>query len=144
MKVPRPAVFLSCLVVAGTAGRSVRAEDAAASELPAPGSAVVDKAKGEVILSAKVQLPEGKPCIDSFGQRVQAFAGCAKAAGSDAKMAGYFVFLVDVDTETVYDGLIKLGCKPRVHYSIQEGRRRSGLRPETGPDDYLQGDPVVL
>jgi hypothetical protein len=123
---------------------SVRAEEPPASELPMPGNMVIDTMKGEVILSAKVQFPEDKPCINQFGQRVQAFAGCATAAGGDAKMAGYFVFLVDVETESVFDGLIKLGCRPRIHYSIQEGRRRSGLTPQTTSDDYLQGDPVVL
>lgn len=115
-----------------------------AQELPQPGSVVVDKTRGEVILSGKVQFPEGKPCINEFGERVQAFAGCATAAGGDAKMAAYFVFLVDVPTERVHDGLIELGCRPKVHYSIQEGRKRSGLKPETVPEDYLQGDPVVL
>ena len=115
-----------------------------ADELPKPGSVVIDAMKGELILSARVQFPDGKPCINDFGQRVQAFAGCATAAGGDAKMAGYFVFLVDVETEAVFEGLVKLGCRPRVHYSIQEGRKRSGLTSETSPDDYLQGDPVVL
>lgn len=115
-----------------------------AEELPKPGNVVTDKTRREVILSAEVQFPEGKPCINEYGQRVQAFAGCAKAAGGDAKMAGYFVFLVDVETEIVFEELQKLGCRPRVHYSIQEGRKRSGLKPTTGPEDYLQGDPVVL
>lgn len=117
---------------------------APAQELPQPGNLVVDENRREVILSAKVQFPEDKPCINEYGERVQAFAGCAKAAGGDAKMAGYFVFLVDVETEAVYDALIKLGCKTRVHYSIQEGRKRAGLRPETTAQDYLDGDPVVL
>lgn len=115
-----------------------------AARLPEPGSVVIDHQRGELILSAKVQFPEDKPCINEFGQRVQAFAGCATAAGGDARMAGYFVFLVDVDTETVFEGLMKLGCRPRVHYSIQEGRKRSGLKADTRPEDYLQGDPVVL
>ncbi len=117
---------------------------APASQLPQPGAIVIDNTRGEVILSAKVQFPEDKPCINEYGERVQAFAGCATAAGGDAKMAGYFVFLVDVDTETVFEGLMKLGCRPKVHYSIQEGRSRSGLKAETKPEDYLQGDPVVL
>lgn len=120
------------------------AQEPPANELPKPGSVVVDQKKGELILSAKVQFPEDKPCINDYGQRVQAFAGCATAAGGDAKMAGYFVFLVDVETEEVFDGLIKLGCRPKVHYSIQEGRKRSGLSEKTKPEDYLQGDPVVL
>lgn len=112
--------------------------------LPEPGAVVIDDVRQEVILSAKVQFPEGKPCINEYGQRIQAFAGCATAAGGDAKMAGYFVFLVDVPTETVHDALIKLGCRNKVNYSITEGRKRSGLKAETTTADYLQGDPVML
>jgi hypothetical protein len=59
-------------------------------------------------------------------------------------MAGYFVFLSDVPTENVYQALMTLGCKPRVHYSVQAGEKRTGLRPTTRPEDYLQGDPVSL
>jgi len=121
-----------------------RAGDGPAEQLPKPGTIVVDKGRSEVILSAKVQFPEGKPCINEFGERVQAFAGCATAARGDAKLAAYFVYLVDVPTEDVYKGLTELGCRPLVHYSIQEGRKRSGLSEKTVPEDYLQGDPVVL
>lgn len=112
--------------------------------LPQPGTILVNREKGELIACAVVQHPEDKPCIDDWGQRVQAFVGCSQAAGGDAKMAGYFVFLVDVPTEAIYDGLIQLGAKPQVHYSIQEGQRRAGLKATTKPEDYLQGDPVVL
>lgn len=112
--------------------------------LPEAGQAAVDRLRGEVILAAAVQYPKGKPCIDEYGERVQAFVGCTKAAGADATMAGYFVFLADVPAEDVHEALVKLGCKPRVHYSIQEGKKRTGLRPDTTPDNYLQGDPVLL
>jgi hypothetical protein len=112
--------------------------------LPKPGTLVLNKERGEVILCATVQHPKDKPCIDDWGERIQAFVGCSKAAGGDAKMAGYFVFLVDVPTEEVYQALIDLGAKTKVHYSIEEGRKHSGLKAETKPDDYLQGDPVVL
>ncbi|MCS7160900.1 MAG: YdjY domain-containing protein [Gemmatales bacterium] len=122
----------------------VLAADPPVPALPQPGNLIIDHTRGEVILSAKVQYPRGKPCIDEYGERVQAFVGCAQAAGGEAKMAEYFVFLVDVPTERVYEALLRLGCKPRVHYSIQEGRKRSGLKPTTTPDDYLQGDPVQL
>jgi hypothetical protein len=132
------------LAIVAAPAFSAGVEGAPAAELPKPGSVVVDRAKGEVLLSAKVQFPEGKPCINEYGQRVQAFVGCATAAGGDAKMASYFVFLVDTPTEKVFDGLIELGCRPLVHYSVQEGRKRSGLTEETSPEDYLQGDPVVL
>ncbi len=132
--------FLFGILFTGT----IEAADPPAKKLPAPGTIVVDETGREVILSANVQFPEGKPCINEFGERVQAFAGCATAAGGDAKMAAYFVFLVDVETEKVSEGLMKLGCRPKVHYSIQEGRKRSGLKADTKPEDYLQGDPVVL
>jgi hypothetical protein len=132
--------FLTTLAVVS----DLLAEAGPANSIPKPGEVSVDNARREVILSAKIQFPEGKPCINEYGKRVQAFAGCATAAGGDAKMAGYFVFLVDVDTEKVAESLMKLGCRPKVHYSIQEGRKRSGLKPETKPEDYLQGDPVVL
>jgi hypothetical protein len=112
--------------------------------LPNRGQAVIDRVRGEVILPAVVQYPKGKPCIDEYGERIQAFAGCSRAAGGDAKMAGYFVFLTDVPVEEIHQAMLTLGCKPRVHYSLQQGKKHTGLRPDTKPDDYLQGDPVVL
>lgn len=135
-------VFLSAFLTITSLATASAAPPA--DKLPDPGTVVIDDSRKEIILSAKVQFPEGKPCINDFGQRIQAFAGCATAAGGDAKMAGYFVFLVDVPTETVFDGLRQLGARPKVHYSIHEGRKRSGLKPETTAADYLQGDPVVL
>jgi hypothetical protein len=120
------------------------AAEKAYESLPKPGSLRVDKERGEVVLAAVVRHPRGKPCIDDWGQRIQAFAGCSKAAGGEAKMLGYFVFVADVATEDVYQALVDLGAKTRVHYSMEEGHRRSGLKPGTRPDDYLQGDPVVL
>jgi len=113
-------------------------------ELPQPGSLVANKERGEVILSAVVQHPKNKPCIDGWGQRIQAFVGCSKAADGDAKMADYFVFLVDAPVEEVYQGLVQVGAKSRVHYSMEEGHKRSGLKAETKEEDYLQGDPVLL
>ncbi len=137
-------LFVLAAFLTAAGGRAQTPEGVPAARLPEPGTVLADPARNEVILSAKVQFPEGKPCINEFGQRIQAFAGCAKAAGGDAKMATYFVFLVDVPTEQVFDALIKVGCRPLVHYSIQEGRKRSGLTADTRPENYLQGDPVVL
>src|SRR5205809_840983 len=39
------------------------------SPLPKPGTVHIDKERGEVVLSAKVQHPKGKPCIDDWGKR---------------------------------------------------------------------------
>jgi hypothetical protein len=112
--------------------------------LPKPGAVVTDKDRTEVILSAVIQHPKDKPCIGTYGQRIQAFAGCSKADGGDAKMAAYFVFPVDVPTETVHKALVAIGAKTRVNYSMEEGHRRSGLKTTTKPADFLQGDPVLL
>lgn len=136
--------FLVTVVASVLTITSGQASEKAYEKLPKPETIVVDRDRDEVILTGVVKHPEGKPCIDDWGQRVQAFVGCATAAGGDAKMAGYFVFLVDVPTETVHQGLIDLGAKPRVHYSMQEGNRRSGLTPKTTSADYLQGDPVII
>ena len=69
-------LWLFLAVGLATPSFSIGGDDAPADKLPSPGSVVVDEAKQEVILSAKVQFPEGKPCINEFGQRIQAFAGC--------------------------------------------------------------------
>jgi hypothetical protein len=122
----------------------LQADDKAFARLPQPDSILVNEDRCEVVLSATVQHPKGKPCIDDWGERIQAFVGCSKAAGGDAKMAGYFVFLAGVPTEQVYKGLVTLGAKTKVDYSMAEGKKRSGLSGKTGPDDFLQGDPVTL
>lgn len=139
------ACCLSFLTVAPLAAADREAPATGAYDsLPKPGTIRVNRERGEVILPAVVRHPKGKACIDDWGQRIQAFVGCSKAAGGEARMLGYFVFVVDVSTEEVYDGLVKLGAKSKVHYSMEEGHKRSGLKPSTKPDDYLQGDPVVL
>ena len=87
MKFPQITIYSLLLLALAT---QAMANDPPAKKLPKPGSVVMDGERREVILSAKVQFPEGKPCINEFGERVQAFAGCSTAAGGDAKMAAYF------------------------------------------------------
>jgi hypothetical protein len=135
--------LLLCLGMFAACAVALRAGEAD-ERLPRPGTVRVDRERGEVIVSAVVQHPRGKPCIDDWGERIQAFVGCKEAAGGDAKMAGYFVFLVDVPTEKVYQGLVDLGAKTRVSYSIQASKKHIGLKPTTKIEDYLDGDPVVL
>jgi hypothetical protein len=114
------------------------------ASLPGPGKILVDLEKKEVIVHALVQRPEGKPCIDDWGGRPQAFAGCRNTAAGEAIFADYFVFLTDAKTEEVYDGLISLGARTRRHITIKEGKKRAGLKHTTTESDYLQGDPVLL
>jgi hypothetical protein len=84
-----------------------------------------------------VQHPKGKPCIDSWGERIQAFVGAAKCSGRPAEFRDYFVFLTQADVEDICHGLVKLGAKSRFHCSREEGKKLAGR-------EYLQGDPVVI
>jgi hypothetical protein len=138
----RSFVFIAFLACFGCTSLETTAEKR--PSLPNPGDVLIDTDNGEIIFAAVVQHPDDKPCIDDWGRRVQAFVGCRRAAGGDAKMAGYFVFLTDLTTEQVHDALIRTGARPRVHYSMEEGHRRSGLKVETKPEDFLQGDPVII
>jgi len=104
---------------------------------PTGDEVMVDSERGEVRFAARVRHPVGKPCIDDFGQRIQAFVGCAKAGGRPAEFADYFVFLATADTEAVYRGLTGAGAASKAHVSRAEGRKRAGK-------DYLDGDPVEL
>ncbi|MBX6313986.1 MAG: hypothetical protein IRY99_13875 [Isosphaeraceae bacterium] len=126
-------LLLAALVVASDDTLAAMRPD----ELPRGDEVKVDTERGEVRFAAKVQHPRGKPCIDTFGQRIQAFVGCAKAGGRRTEFADHFVFLAPADTEAVYRGLTALGLNTKVHYSRAEGRQRAGK-------DFLQGDPVAL
>jgi hypothetical protein len=102
-----------------------------------PGGLVVDTERGEIRFPATVQYPRGKPCIDAWGQRIQAFLGCERSGGARSEFADFFVFLSGVDTAEVYKGLVEVGATTQAHYSRAEGRQRAGR-------DYLQGDPVAI
>jgi len=114
------------------------------NRLPSQGKVIVDKIRCEVRFQAIVQHPPGCPCIDDWGMRTQSFVGCQVASGSKAAFADHFVFKTNASTEKIYEGLITLGAKPKVHYSIPDAKKRSGLKVSTKIDDYLQGDPVVI
>ena len=120
-----PLAWVVFLLLAPALSAAERPAAETPEPLPQPGSVLVNLEKGELIACAVVQHPEDKPCIDDWGQRVQAFVGCGRAAGGDAKMAGYFVFLVDVPTEDIHEGLIRLARNPK---STTASRRDSVAR----------------
>ena len=76
---------------------------------------LVDTKRGEVAFTAEVRHPKGKPCIDAWGQRVQAFVGTAVAGGKPAEFADHFVFLAEVDVNDIYKGLVELGLQTEKH-----------------------------
>ncbi|MHC4715176.1 MAG: YdjY domain-containing protein [Planctomycetota bacterium] len=132
------------LMVAMLAGcRAAGPETAGSPALPGRGEVVIDRSRGEVVIQAVVQHPVGKPCIDDWGQRVQAFVGCRFAAGGAARFADYFVFLSDASTEKVHDALVELGAKPRPYGSNPEGEKGAASTGEGG-GDFLRGAPVQL
>lgn len=122
-------------IAAGPGGEAVSPPPG--NEVPRVGGVSVDTNLGEVAFPARVQHPTGKPCIDAWGRRTQAFIGSAKADGKPAEFADHFVFLADVDTVDVYRGLAELGLNTKIHYSRAEGRERAGK-------DFLDGDPVAV
>jgi hypothetical protein len=98
---------------------------------------LVDTKRGEVAFTAEVRHPKGKPCIDAWGQRVQAFVGTAVAGGKPTEFADHFVFLAQVDVNDIYKGLVELGLQTEKHVSRAEGRRVAGR-------DFLKEDPVAV
>jgi hypothetical protein len=114
------------------------APPAGAGEAPPAGGVVVDTRAEEIRFPARVQHPKGKPCIDAWGQRIQAFLGTERANGSRSEFADYFVFLAGVETEEVYKGLAEIGLTTKVHFSREEGRQRGRARlPPGGPGRHL-------
>src|SRR3982750_650736 len=81
-----------------------------ADDLVPGGGVAVDTERGEIRFPATVQYPRGKPCIDAWGQRIQAFLGCARSGGAPSEFADHFVFLAGVDTDEVYRGLVEVGA----------------------------------
>jgi len=126
-------LVFACLAV----GQSVTPAPTAAQSPPKGDEVQVDTARGEVRFAAKVQHPKDKPCIDAFGQRIQAFVGTARAGGRPSEFSDHFVFLAPSDTETIYRALAELGLNAKTHYSRAEGRKRAGK-------DFLEGDRVAL
>jgi hypothetical protein len=125
------------LHVAALVALSCFAAESPARTLPADGEVRVDADRGEVVFSAVVQHPKDKPCIDGWGERIQAFVGSARAEGRPTLFGDFFVFLTQADVDDVYDGLTRLGARPRVHYSREEGKKLEGR-------EYLDGDPVLI
>lgn len=117
---------------------------APAPAFPGPGEVLKSADRGEVLAHGKVMRPAPGPCLEDWGQRNVAFLGCSQTAAGPAKYADQFVFLIDCTTEQVHEALKAVGGRNTVHYPGPEAKKRAGLKPETKPEDYLQGDPVLI
>ena len=98
---------------------------------------VVDTRAGAMAFPARVQDTTGKPCVDAWGQRFQAFIGASKADGEATEFASFFVFLTDQDINDVYRGLAELGLESEKNLSRAEGKAQAGKV-------SLEGDPVAV
>ena len=98
---------------------------------------IVDTKSGAMAFPARVQETAGKPCVDAWGQRFQAFIGASKADGEATEFASYFVFLTDQDINDVYRGLAELGLESDKNLSRAQGKAEAGKV-------SLAGDPVAI
>ncbi len=135
-----PAVAVAVPATGGTADRGV-----ARTERNEPVTRVtIDEVRGDVLLPGRIQRPDRTPGVYDWGARSQAFLGCERAQGRTADFAGWFIFLVDASTEEVQEALLRLGARGRVAYSYRQAEGHTGFDGDTRPDDYLQGDSVLV
>lgn len=100
---------------------------------------VVDKENKELRISATVTKDSSKPAVADWGRRFQAFFG-----SKGGKMEPYFVFTTDVSRSEINKALQEIGVKSRRQIPMEEVKTRTGLKPTTTKDDYLQGDPIIV
>ncbi len=100
---------------------------------------IIDKENKELRISATVTKDSSKPAVADWGRRFQAFFG-----SKGGKMESFFVFTTDVSRTDVDNALGELGVKSRRQIPMEEVKMRTGLKPTTTSDDYLQGDPIIV
>lgn len=100
---------------------------------------IVDKENMELRISATVTKDSSKPAVADWGRRFQAFFGA-----KGGKMESFFIFTTDVSRTEVDKALQGIGVKSRRQIPMEEVQKRTGLKPTTTSDDYLQGDPMIV
>ncbi|MDT8419806.1 MAG: YdjY domain-containing protein [Desulfuromonadales bacterium] len=99
---------------------------------------VVDQQNKELRISATVTKNGAAPSVLDWGRRFQGFFG---ARGG--KMESYFIFTTEVDRRDIDVSLQELGVTSRRQIPMEEVKQRTGLKPTTTRDDYLDGDPII-
>ncbi len=99
---------------------------------------VVDQDNKELRISATVTKDGSKPSILDWGRRFQGFFGA-----KGGKMEGYFVFTTDVRRDHIDQALQEIGVTSRRQIPMSEVEQRTGLKPTTTREDYLDGDPII-
>ncbi len=99
---------------------------------------IVDALRCEVRLRARVQKTDA-PRMSAFAAAEPALLG-----SRGGRHERYFVFLVEAPVKEVHDALLRLGARGRVVYKLKDVPRHAGLRANSTPADYMQGDPVQI
>lgn len=100
---------------------------------------VIDKENKELRISATVTKDSSKPAVADWGRRFQAFFGA-----KGGKMEPFFVFTTDVMRSDINKFLQEIGIRSRRQIPMEEVKKRTGLKPTTTKDDYLDGDPIIV
>lgn len=100
---------------------------------------IIDNENKELRISATVTKDSSKPAVADWGRRFQAFFGV-----KGGTMEGYFVFTTDVSRTEINKALQEIGVRSRRQIPMEEVKMRTGLKPTTTVDDYLQGDPIIV
>ncbi len=100
---------------------------------------VIDRENKELRISASVTKDCSKPSICDWGRRFQAFFGA-----KGGKMEAFFVFTTEVSRSDIDKALQGLGVTSRRQIPMSEVEQRTGLKPTTTRDDYLDGDPMIV
>ncbi|PLX93149.1 MAG: hypothetical protein C0619_04905 [Desulfuromonas sp.] len=99
---------------------------------------VVDLENKELRISATVTKNGAAPSVLDWGRRFQGFFGV-----KGGKMESYFVFTTELDRRDIDSSLQEIGLTSRRQIPMSEVKQRTGLKPTTTVEDYLDGDPVI-
>ncbi|MBU1055606.1 MAG: hypothetical protein KKC46_17550 [Proteobacteria bacterium] len=100
---------------------------------------IMDTANKELRISATVTKDVTKPSVADWGRRFQAFFGA-----KGGKMESFFVFTTDVSRTDIDKSIREIGIQSRRIIPFEEVAARTGLKPTTTIEDYLDGDPVIV
>jgi hypothetical protein len=99
----------------------------------------VDSKSKEVRVTSTVLKDCSQPSVCDWGRRFQAFFGA-----KDGKMAPFFIFSTEINRTDIDKAIKSVGIQSRRQIPMTEVKQRSGLKPTTQKEDYLDGDPVLI
>lgn len=100
----------------------------------------IDNKAREIRITATITKDCSKPSVCDWGRRGQAFFG-----SKGGKAEPFFIFATDINRPEIDKAVKSVGMKAsRQLLNKSEVDQRTGLKPTTLKDDYLDGDPVMV